>query len=127
MTEKKVWTDNRRNGFNWIVGEPEIGDDTWIGPFVVLDATERLEIGTRCSISAGAQIYTHQMAEPGRGGEKRTAPTEVGDDCYIGANAVVLEGCVINDGVTVGANSVVPAGTEIPEGEIWCGTPVKPV
>lgn len=126
MTEKNVWTDNRRNGFNWMIGEPDIGEDTWIGPFTVLDATKTLEIGARCSISAGAQIYTHEMLEPGReSGEKTTAPVEIGDDVYVGANAVILPGCEIGDRVTVGANSVVLSDTSINEGETVVGNPVK--
>jgi carbonic anhydrase/acetyltransferase-like protein (isoleucine patch superfamily) len=41
-------------------GDVEVGAETWVGPFVVLDGSGGgLRIGEYCSISAGVQIYTH--------------------------------------------------------------------
>lgn len=124
----QYWTDFERNPFMWITGEPEIGEDTWIGPFTVIDAVGGLSIGDSCAISAGAHLYTHEMITPGReAGEIERASVTVGDSVYIGANAVINMGCVIEDGATVGAGAVVPKHTTIGSGETWVGVPAAPV
>jgi acetyltransferase-like isoleucine patch superfamily enzyme len=115
-----------RNNYIFATGEPEIGNDTWIGPFTVLDAAYGLEIGDRCSISTGAQLYSHSMTKPGReAGEMERSETKIGDDVHIGANAVVMHGCTISDGATIGANAVVPKETTVPSNETWAGIPAE--
>lgn len=123
----RYWTDFNRNPFMWITGEPEIGEDTWIGPFTVIDAEAGLTIGAHCSISAGSHIYTHEMKQPGRdAGEVEKSPVEIGDHVYVGANAVVNLGCKIGDGATIGAGAVVPKNSTVEEGETWTGVPAEP-
>jgi acetyltransferase-like isoleucine patch superfamily enzyme len=120
----KYWTDFTRNPFIWITGEPEIGDRTWIGPFTVIDGEGGLKIGDGCSISAGAHIYTHEMnqiKESSSGIVRR--PVTIGDNVYIGANAVVMMGSEIGNGATIGAGSVVTKDTKIRDGETWTGVP----
>src|SRR4051794_35609644 len=46
-----------------VIGEVTVGAQTWVGPGVVLDGSGGLEIGAFCSISAGAQIYSHNTVE----------------------------------------------------------------
>ena len=46
-----------------VLGTVKVGAKTWIGPFVVLDGTGGLEIGSNCSISAGTQIYSHDSVD----------------------------------------------------------------
>jgi acetyltransferase-like isoleucine patch superfamily enzyme len=57
---------NPYNAHAWLVGEPEIGDDVWIGAFAVIDASGGLTIGHGCDISAGVQIYSHSTVAPAR-------------------------------------------------------------
>lgn len=47
------------------------------------------------------------------------------DECFIGANSVVMEGCRIESGAIVLPNSVVPPGRIIPAGQVWGGNPVQ--
>lgn len=47
------------NPFCWIVGKPIIGQNCWIGPFTLVDASGVLSIGPNCDISDGVQIYTY--------------------------------------------------------------------
>ncbi len=42
-----------------VLGDVRVGANTWIGPFVVLDGSGGLAIGSNCSISAGVQVYSH--------------------------------------------------------------------
>lgn len=93
-----------------IIGDVQVGEETWIGPFTVLDGSGGLRIGSTCSISAGVQIYTHDTVNwavsGGRAGVER-APVEVGSHTYIGPMTVVSKGVSIGRHCVVGANSIV--------------------
>ncbi|WP_457208864.1 hypothetical protein, partial [Nocardioides sp. P5_C9_2] len=54
---------NPWNEHAWVVGEPDVGEGTWIGAFTVIDASGGLTIGAGCDISSGVQIYTHSSAK----------------------------------------------------------------
>lgn len=93
-----------------VLGDVCVGNNTWIGPFTILDGTGKLEIGSWCSISAGVQIYTHdsvQWAISGGKAEYEYAPTKIGSRCYIGPNTIISKGVTIGDGCIIGANSLV--------------------
>lgn len=107
-----------------VLGDVEVGMNTWIGPFVVLDGSGGLKIGSNCSISAGVQIYSHDSvtcATSGGKGSYDLAATEIGDNCYIGPNTIVSKGVRIGDRSVIGANSLVLF--DIPAGAKAVGSP----
>jgi acyl dehydratase/acetyltransferase-like isoleucine patch superfamily enzyme len=109
-----------------VIGDVSVGEETWIGPGAVLDGSAGLTIGSFCSISAGAQIYTHdtvQWAISGGMAAPESAPTRVGDCCYIGPNSIIAKGVTIGDGCIVGAASVVLG--DIPAGSKAVGAPAR--
>lgn len=111
-----------------VIGDVQVGEGTWVGPFTVLDGVGGLRIGKFCSISAGVQIYTHDSVEwalSGGKAETRRAPTTIGDRCYIGPNVVIVKGVTIGDGTVIGANSVVIA--DVPAGSVAHGNPCRVV
>jgi len=111
-----------------ILGDVKVGQDTWIGPFTVLDGSGGLEIGSNCSISAGVQIYSHDTVRKSISGGVdfiERASTRIGSNCYLGPNVVVAKGVTIGDKVVVGANSLVL--TDIPSGSKAFGTPCRVV
>lgn len=119
---------NRFNPHAWIVGEPEIGDDVWIGAFTVIDGSGGLAIGRGCDISAGAQIYSHSTVErcvSDRVREISRAATRIGRNVHIGANAVVLMGSDIGDHSVVAAGAVVTEGTVAPAYSVLRGVPAR--
>jgi acetyltransferase-like isoleucine patch superfamily enzyme len=111
-----------------VFGDVRVGRNTWVGPFVVLDGSGGLEIGSNCSISAGVQIYSHdtvRWAVTGGAAPYERAATLIGDNCYLGPNTVVAKGVHIGDGCVVGANSLVLR--DLPPGSKAHGTPCRVV
>lgn len=119
---------NRYNPHAWILGDPDIGDDVWIGAFTVIDGSGGLSIGQGCDISAGAQIYSHSTVErcvSDRALPIRRSATRIGRNVHIGANAVVLMGTEIGDGCVIGAGAVVTEGTVAPAYSVLVGVPAR--
>lgn len=120
--------ENPYNPHAWIVGEPAIGDDVWIGAFCVIDGSGGLQIGRGCDISAGAQIYTHSTVA--RCLTDRARPIErssvtIGENVHIGANAVVLMGAQIGSHSIIGAGAVVKEGTVAGPYSLLVGVPAR--
>jgi len=121
---------NPYNAHAWIVGEPVVGDGTWIGAFCVIDGSGGLRIGTGCDISAGAQIYSHSTvarAVSARARPIERAETEIGDNVHVGAGAIVLMGCRIGSHSVIAAGAIVPAFTEAPPHSLVIGVPANVV
>jgi acetyltransferase-like isoleucine patch superfamily enzyme len=95
-----------------VIGNVKVGENTWIGPFTVLDGSGGLEIGDNCSIASGVQIYSHETIFWALSGGKMDytrAKTKIGNCCYIGPHTIVSKGVKIGNHCLVGANSLVDA------------------
>jgi acetyltransferase-like isoleucine patch superfamily enzyme len=110
-----------------VLGDVKVGRNTWIGPGCILDGSGGgLEIGDWCSISAGAQIYTHHTVNRSTslGAEPvEYAPTKIGSGVYIGPNAIIQMGVTIGDKAIVGANSLI--NRDIPARAKAFGSPAR--
>lgn len=121
--------ENPYNPHAWIIGEPVVGDGTWIGAFTLIDGSGGLTIGTGCDISSGVHIYTHSSAMRCVSG--RRYPTvdrdavAIGDRVFIGANAVINMGVTIGDEAIIGAGAVVT--TDVPARSVAAGVPARVV
>lgn len=122
-----VFPPNEFHPLTWVLGSPEIGAGTWIGPFCLIDGSGGLHIGAGCDISAGAQIYSHSTVLRCASGREvpdpERRPTWIGDHVFIGPNATVLMGVRIGDGAVVGAGAVV--ATDVPAGQVVAGVPAR--
>jgi acetyltransferase-like isoleucine patch superfamily enzyme len=97
-----------------ILGDPEIGEGTWIGHFCVLDGSQGLVIGRNCSIASGVHIYTHSTHELiAENKKKLTGKVTIGNNVVIGANSVILHGCRIGDNVVIPALTLLRPWTKI--------------
>lgn len=106
-----------------------IGDDVGISG-AVLFAWERVEVGDRVLIGAGALIYDSDFhpleMEPRKHSDETkvgVAPVVIEADAWIGARAIVLKGVTIGRGAVVAAGAVVTAN--VPPGTIVGGVPAK--
>lgn len=128
-TPSPAWHGIPGNPYNphaWVIGDPQIGEGVWIGPFTVIDGSGGLVIGDRCDISSGVHIYSHStvarcVSERARNTER--ASTEIGAHVHVGANAVILMGAQIGDHSVVAAGAVVREHTFAPPYSVLRGVP----
>lgn len=118
-------TDNPWNPLAWVVGEPQVGEGTWIGPFCLIDASGGLTIGRGCDLAAGVHVYTHSTVRRCVTARQvdtvDRAPVTIGDHTFLGAHTVVLMGVTIGNHCVVGAGSVVT--TDLPDHTWAFGSP----
>ncbi len=105
----------------------EIGDYTYVGPRSILGAAAPLRIGRRCQIGANVSFIaeSHVFASEDdifSQGVSRNGIT-IGDDCWIGNNAVILDGVEIGSGTVVGAATVVTKS--LPARAVAVGAPAR--
>ena len=112
----------------YVYGDVEVGAGTWIGPWVLLDGSGGLRIGSGCDVSAGVQIYTHdtvrRVLSEGRT-EIEHSQVVIGDHSHLGAGAIVLRGVTIGDHAVVGAAALV--NRDVAPRTIVAGVPAKPI
>ncbi|THG36060.1 acyltransferase [Glaciibacter flavus] len=120
---------NPYNEHSWIIGEPTIGEGTWIGAFTVIDGSGGLEIGPGCDISSGVHIYTHSSALRCVSGRLYPnvdrASVRIGSRVFIGANAVINKGVYIGDEAIIAAGAVVTA--DVPPRTVVGGVPARAI
>lgn len=118
---------NQFHELAWIVGEPTVGEGTWIGAFTVVDGSGGLVIGRGCDISAGVQIYTHSSAKRCVSArvfpEVERQPVTIGNHVFIGAGAIVNMGVTIGDQAVIGAGAVVTS--DVAARTIVAGVPAR--
>jgi acetyltransferase-like isoleucine patch superfamily enzyme len=101
------------------VWKMEIGEGTTISFSAKLDLTNPrgIHIGKYTTVTFGAAILTHDWVN------NRDADVHIGDDCFIGAHAIVLPGVTIGDHCIVSAASVV--ARDVPAGSFVAGNPAR--
>lgn len=82
-----------------------IGPSFYIGHFGGIIINAKAILGANCNISQGVTIGVSGL------GEKRGVPV-IGDNVYIGANAVIAGNIIIADDVLIGACSLVTSNAE---------------
>ena len=113
---------------NNAVGDVVIGDHTRVGLHNTVIGP--VTIGNHVNLAQGITVtaLNHNFAEKGLRIDEQgvsTTPVTIGDDIWIGANAVILPG------VTIGNHSVVAAGAvvtkDVPPHTLVAGVPAKTI
>lgn len=91
-----------------------IGSNTNIGECVIVHIAKiqgdfETSIGNNVSIGANSIIHAATLK----------------DDVLVGAGSQILDGAVVGSNVTIESGSIVTPGTQIPDGEVWSGSPAK--
>lgn len=121
----------------------QIGKDTYGNPRILSWGEGAiLKIGSFCSIAEGVQIFLGgehrtdwvttypfnvlwEAGEPIKGHPKTKGDVLIGNDVWIGAEAVILSGVRIGDGAVVGARAVV--SRDVSPYTIVAGNPARAV
>jgi len=111
-----------------------IGDNTWVGIDVLIVAAaaenspqtkvsigKNVDIAPRVYIGTGTHII--DIHSPNIAGEGITAAINIGDGCWIGANATILPGVTILEKTIVAAGSLV--NKDLEGKSIFGGVPAK--
>ena len=111
----------------WIVGEPEIGKDVYIGGMSEINAKDaKVIIGDNCDIASFVSINCADSHKKCIGIMQKTERRDI----IIENNVFVGSHCVIKGGAHIGHHSVVAAGTivegiDIPSYSLIIGNPMK--
>lgn len=109
----------------YLTGDVQLGDDTSLNPYAVVRGPVRLGCGVRVGAHASLVGFNHST-EPDTPIHQQPIVAKgivVGDDVWIGSNAIVL------DGVTIGAHSIIGAGAvvtkDVPAWSVMVGNPAR--
>lgn len=107
-------------------GTLELGGQLYINKNCAFVARKSIKIGDMCSFGPNVCIYDHDHAfgRAKKSGEQFVcSDVVIGNNCWVGANTVILRGTVIGDNCVIGAgcvvkgnipaNSLVTAGREL--------------
>ena len=106
-----------------------IGESAFLGAGIEFNIKDEIIVGDHALIASGCKFIDHDHgtsadyridSQPGP-----CAGIEIGKDCWLGVNVVVLRGVRIGNGAVVGAGAVV--NRNIPAGEIWAGVPARKI
>ena len=104
-----------------------VGEYTFVGRGTEFDIGDQIHIGSNVLIAPRVFItdHSHNIAPNQKIGDQgcASAAVTIGDDVWIGTNAVILPGVSIGKGAVIGAGAVVRS--DVPEYEIWAGVPAK--
>lgn len=90
--------------------ELKIGDNTAFNTGCIVTCHSKITIGSGVEFGPNVLIYDHDHDFRADGGIKakkyKYSPVEIGNNCWIGANTVILRGTRIGNNCVVGAGSV---------------------
>ena len=115
FTSKVVHPGNIKKG---IMVDP--GDT----PGCYINAKNGIEFGSNIEIGPGVKILSSNHDPNDYSKSTQNTPISIGDNVWIGANAVILPGVQIGDNVIIGAGSVVTKN--IPPNVVAVGIPCSP-
>ncbi|WP_312321612.1 serine acetyltransferase [Soonwooa sp.] len=99
-----------------IYAETQIGEGFYLGHWGQLVINPKAVIGRNCNIAQGVTI-----AQANRG--RREGVPTIGDEVWIGPNAVIVGGITIGNNVLIAPNAYV--STDVPENSVVIGNPAQ--
>jgi acetyltransferase-like isoleucine patch superfamily enzyme len=112
----------------FIFGDVNVGKNTWVGPFTIIDGSGGLTIGDNCTISSGVHIYTHDNVKQTLSGGLlpiERAPVKIGNCTYIAPQSILKMGIKIGNHCLIATNSFV--NSDFDDFSIIAGNPAKKI
>ncbi len=111
----------------WIIGEPEIGDNVYIGGLSEIYAKgAKVIIGSNCDIASFVSINCADSHKKCIGLAQEVVHKDIviGNNVFIGSHSVIKGGAKIGHHTVIAAGTVVDAG-EIPPYSLVTGNPMR--
>ncbi|MDQ0134179.1 acetyltransferase-like isoleucine patch superfamily enzyme [Neorhizobium galegae] len=115
-------------GHALVRGDVEIGSSCSVNPYACISGKVRCGNGVRIASLVSIVGFNHGFDDPNipiNDQPHETLGITIGDDVWIGANAVILDGVTIGSGAVIAAGAVVTK--DIPDLAIAAGVPAKVV
>lgn len=99
--------------------ELNIGDNVKINYYCIIACQDKISIGEGTEFGPSVYLYDHDhdykkgLSANSNEESYKKAPIEIGKNCWIGANTVILRGTKIGDNCVIGAGCVVKG--EVPD------------
>lgn len=100
-----------------------VGDRFFMNVGTEIVAWSEIRIGNNVMLAPYASITDHNQHETEPGAITSKGPVVIGNNVWIGRNAVITPGVSIGDGSVIGANSVVTK--DIPPNSLAAGAPAR--
>ncbi|MEM7444233.1 MAG: gamma carbonic anhydrase family protein [Pseudomonadota bacterium] len=118
-----------------VIGDVVIGADSgiWFG-CVLRGDVNVIRIGDRTNIQDGTVIHCNYDGQGAHIGSGITVghmallhDCTLEDDSFVGMRACVMDGAVVESGAMVAAGALVTPGKRVKSGELWAGSPARPM
>lgn len=96
-----------------------IGSGVYFNEGAMLSCKEHISIGSGCRFGPNVKVFDNDHtfdAVNGVSDGHTAAPVQIGRNCWLGANTVILRGTTIGDNCVIGAGCIVKG--EIPDGSL---------
>lgn len=91
-------------------GELIVGDRVSFNRGCMVACRKKIRIGNSCAFGPNTIIYDHDHMFDKNGyksDDYKTSPVVIEDNCWIGANVIILRGSYIGEGSVIGAGTIV--------------------
>jgi acetyltransferase-like isoleucine patch superfamily enzyme len=112
--------ERKLNKYYWLIFHKEkleLGKETDIGAFTLLDASEGIVVEDEVKIGSHCAIYSRTEID------KKKGKVILKKNCALGSHCVVMPGITVGENAIVGAMSFV--NRDIPANEVWIGSPAR--
>lgn len=118
-----------------VLGRATLGSEAWLGRRSVIRADGHyVRIGDAFHLGPRGTVHIAHDVYPTHIGDRVTArenaiihACDVGDDCFIGRDVVILDGSKVGDGAALADGAVVFPRSQLEGGWLYEGQPAKPV
>lgn len=100
-----------------------LGDDVSVGDYAILYALGPIRIGCGTFVSQYAHLCAGTHDYSSLDYPLLRPPIDVGQNCWIAADAFIGPGTTVGDGAVIAARATVVK--DVPPGEVWGGSPAR--